>query len=222
MIYLPSWFLNGENNKFQGSSDNALVGDWISRNWPGRDVIIKANVFHSLVGKCTNCSKWKSFRISMDFHLLNSILLFGPYLNLYLSFIDCFVESWNYSILFLASMPVHSGSLNEFSIRNCTVWPMLFFWMFSLLLKEPTFIFYSDGINGGPNLLSLSGQTISQKLKSPRTWTEGGLLPCPWFFQADLNNLSCDLSFVKSPRGGRYQLAIKWEVLFVKTFTQTD
>ena len=30
----------------------------------------------------------------------------------------------------------------HFSIRNCTVWPILFFRMFSLLLKELTFIFY--------------------------------------------------------------------------------
>ena len=34
------------------------------------------------------------------------------------------------------------GHWREFSIRNCTVWPILFFWMFSLLLKEPIFIFY--------------------------------------------------------------------------------
>ena len=32
----------------------------------------------------------------------------------------------------------------------------------------------SDGLNGEPDLLSLSGQTISLKLKFPRTWTEGG------------------------------------------------
>ena len=30
----------------------------------------------------------------------------------------------------------------------------------------------SDGLNGEPDLLSLSGQTMSPKLKSPRTWTE--------------------------------------------------
>ena len=35
----------------------------------------------------------------------------------------------------------------------------------------------SDGLSGEPDLLSLSGQTMSQKLKSPRIWTEGGLLP---------------------------------------------
>ena len=32
----------------------------------------------------------------------------------------------------------------------------------------------SDELNGEPDLLSLSGQTMSPKLKSPRTWTEGG------------------------------------------------
>ena len=32
----------------------------------------------------------------------------------------------------------------------------------------------SDGLKAEPDLLSLSGQTISRKLKSPRTWTEGG------------------------------------------------
>ena len=32
----------------------------------------------------------------------------------------------------------------------------------------------SDRLSGEPDLLSLSGQTMSQKLKSPRIWTEGG------------------------------------------------
>ena len=32
-------------------------------------------------------------------------------------------------------------------------------------------------LNEEPCLLSLSGQTISLKLKSPKTWTEGGLFP---------------------------------------------
>ena len=32
----------------------------------------------------------------------------------------------------------------------------------------------SDMLNKKPCLLSLSGQTISLKLKSPKTWTEGG------------------------------------------------
>ena len=31
----------------------------------------------------------------------------------------------------------------------------------------------SDGLSGEPDLLSLSGQTMSRKLKSPRIWTEG-------------------------------------------------
>ena len=31
----------------------------------------------------------------------------------------------------------------------------------------------SDRLSGEPDLLSLSGQTMSQKLKSPRIWTEG-------------------------------------------------
>ena len=34
------------------------------------------------------------------------------------------------------------GHWREFSIRNCTVWPILFFWMFSLLLNESAFIFH--------------------------------------------------------------------------------
>ena len=34
-----------------------------------------------------------------------------------------------------------------------------------------------DGLSGEPDLLSLSGQKMSQKLKSPRISTEGGLLP---------------------------------------------
>ena len=33
----------------------------------------------------------------------------------------------------------------------------------------------SDGFNGEPDLLSLSDQTISAKLKSHRIWTEGTL-----------------------------------------------
>ena len=45
----------------------SLSCDWISRNWLGRDVIIKSKVFFSLVGKWTNCSKWWSFKISMNF-----------------------------------------------------------------------------------------------------------------------------------------------------------
>ena len=35
----------------------------------------------------------------------------------------------------------------------------------------------SDWLNVEPDLLSLSGQSISLKLKSPRTWTEGSFLP---------------------------------------------
>ena len=31
----------------------------------------------------------------------------------------------------------------------------------------------SDGLNGEPDILSLSGQTMSPKLKSPRTLTKG-------------------------------------------------
>ena len=31
----------------------------------------------------------------------------------------------------------------------------------------------SDRLSGEPDLLSLSGQTMSQKLKSPRIWAEG-------------------------------------------------
>ena len=43
----------------------------------------------------------------------------------------------------------------------------------------------SDGLSGEPDLLSLSGQTMSQKLKSPRIWTEGGLLPlCIYYIQS--------------------------------------
>ena len=34
------------------------------------------------------------------------------------------------------------GHWKEFSIRHWTVWAIFFFWMFSLLLKEPTFIIY--------------------------------------------------------------------------------
>ena len=33
-------------------------------------------------------------------------------------------------------------------------------------------LFPSDGLNGEPDLLSLSGQTLSLRLKSPRTWTD--------------------------------------------------
>ena len=129
-----------------------LSGEWISRNWLGRDVIIKSKVFYSLVGKWTNCSKWWSFKILMNF---------SP----------------------------------------------------------------SDRLSGEPDLLSLSGQTMSQKLKSPRIWTEGSLLPLciSLIFSSWLSNdLSCDSSFSESPPGGRYQLATKWEVLFANTFTQTD
>ena len=135
-----------------GEESPTQSGDWISRNWVGRDVIIKSKVFFSLVGKWTNCSKWWSFKISMNF---------SP----------------------------------------------------------------SDWLSGEPDLLSLSGQTMSQKLKSPRIWTEGGLLPLcislifsSWL----LSDLSCESSFSKSPPGGRYQLATKCEVLFANTFTQID
>ena len=30
-------------------------------------MIIKSNVYFPLVGKCTNCTKWRSFIISMNF-----------------------------------------------------------------------------------------------------------------------------------------------------------
>ena len=60
----------------------------------------------------------------------------------------------------------------------------------------------SDMLNEKPCLLSLSGQTISLKLKSPKTWTEGGLFPLcnvltfsSWF----LNNSSSSIL----PSGGR-------------------
>ena len=64
-------------------------------------MILKFNVFFSLVGKFTNCSKWWLLIISMNFPPL-------------------------------------------------------------------------DGHNGELYLSILSGQTILPKMKSPRTWTEGG------------------------------------------------
>ena len=86
----------------------SLSGEWISWNWPWREVSIKSNVFFSRVGKCTSCSK--------------------P-------------------------------------------------WSFIMSIK----IFPSDWLNAAPDLLRLSGQSISLKSKSPRTWTEGSLLPLCWF-----------------------------------------
>ena len=107
-IYLPPRFLIEGITIFKVAEimswSLSLSGDWISRNWLGRDVLIKSKVFFSVVEKWTNCSKWWSFKISMNF---------SP----------------------------------------------------------------SDRLNGEPDLLSLSGQTMSQKLKSPRIWTEGSLLP---------------------------------------------
>ena len=41
-------------------------------------------------------------------------------------------------------------------------------------LMSSTKIAPSDMLNEEPYLLSLSGQTISLKLKSPKTWTDGG------------------------------------------------
>ena len=38
----------------------------------------------------------------------------------------------------------------------------------------------SDWLNVEPDLLSLAGQSISLKLTSPRTWTEGSFLPLWW------------------------------------------
>ena len=78
----------------------SLSGEWISWNWPGREVSNKSNVFFSWVGKCTSCSKPWSFMMSIN-------------------------------------------------------------------------ICPSDWLNAEPDLLSLSGQSISLKLKSPKTWTEG-------------------------------------------------
>ena len=48
---------------------------------------------------------------------------------------------------------------------NCSKW-----WSFKISMNFSP----SDGLNCEPDLLSLSGETISLKLKSPRTWTEGG------------------------------------------------
>ena len=39
----------------------------------------------------------------------------------------------------------------------------------------------SDWLNAELDLLSLSGQSISLKLKSPKTWTDGRFLPLCWF-----------------------------------------
>ena len=78
----------------------SLSGEWISWNWPGREVSIKSNIFFSRVGKCTSCPKPWSFLMSIN-------------------------------------------------------------------------ICPSDWLNAEPDLLSLSGQSISLKLKSPKMWTEG-------------------------------------------------
>ena len=72
-----------------------------------------------------------------------------------------------------------------------------------------------------PDLLSLSGQSISLKLKSPRTWTERSFLPLWWVLMKSSCSLNSWNSSLVLP-GGRYQLATKWELLFANTFTQTD
>ena len=73
---------------------------------------------------------------------LNSVLLFGPYLSFYQSFswLLCWKLKLQYPFSGLDCQFIQ-GHCIEFSIRNCTVWSILFFWMFSPLLKEPTFIF---------------------------------------------------------------------------------
>ena len=81
--------------------------------------------------------------ICLDPCFLNSVLLFGPYLDLYQSLYLLFC--WKLKLLYPFSGFVCQfiqGHWREFNIRNCTIWPILFFWMFILLLKEPTFIFY--------------------------------------------------------------------------------
>ena len=79
----------------------------------------------------------------------------------------------------------------------------------------------SDWLNVEPDLLSLSGQSISLKLKSPRTWAEGSFLPLWWVLMLSSCSLNSWNSSLVLP-GGRYQLATKWEVLFANTFTQID
>ena len=49
-------------------------------------------------------------------------------------------------------------------------------WSFMLSIN----IYPSDWLSAEPDLLSLSGQSISLKLKSPKTWTEGSFLPLCW------------------------------------------
>ena len=81
--------------------------------------------------------------ICLDPFFLNSVLLFGPYLELYQSFY--WLLCWKLKLQYPFSgfdYQFIQGHWKAFSIGNCTVWPILSFWMFSLLLKEPTFIFH--------------------------------------------------------------------------------
>ena len=78
--------------------------------------------------------------------------------------------SWNWP-----GRVVKSKSSMFFSqVGKCTICSKP--WSFIMSINICPFLL----LNVEPDLLSLSGQSISLKLKSPRTWTEGSFLPLWW------------------------------------------
>ena len=100
----------------------------------GGDGIFRSN----FVNKCINWEIRKSYIFRPCF--LNSVLLFGPYINLFIVGLLCWKLKWQYPFSGFDCQFIQ-GNWREFCIRNCTVWSILFFWLFFFLFwKEPTFI----------------------------------------------------------------------------------
>ena len=70
----------------------------------------------------------------------------------------------------------------------------------------------SDGLSGEPDWLSLSGQTMSQNLKSPRIWTEGSVLPLcislPWLAMWLGSSAVSERPWVQVPVGHFFSLPV--------------